>query len=185
MEDREIVELYWARSETAIAETNAKYGRYCHYIAYQIVNSDADAEEIVNDTYLKAWQSIPPKRPTSLKSYVGMICRRLAYNVWTAGHAQKRTGELPGVLSELAECIPDGDSGTDLGESLALRDALNTFVRTLAPRTQQVFVQRYWYAMPITEIAAACDMRENNVRVLLFQTRKKLKYFLEKEGFPL
>ena len=94
MEDKQIVDLYWKRSESAIAETEKKYGRYCHYIAYQILENDEDAKEIVNDTYLKTWQTIPPKRPESLKTYVGMISRQLALNVYEEQHTQKRGGQV-------------------------------------------------------------------------------------------
>ncbi len=186
MDDKQIVDLYWERSEAAIAETDKKYGRYCHYIAYQILYSDADAEEIVNDTYLKTWNTVPPNRPDPLKPYLGMITRRLACNAYEAKHAKKRGGhQLSLVLDELSECIPDGNSGEDIEESVALRDALNRFVRSLPSKTQKIFVRRYWYASPVSEIAEAYGMKENHVSVLLYNTRKKLKGFLSKEGFEI
>lgn len=185
MDDTQIVDLYWARSETAIAETEKKYGRYCHYIAYRILNSDEDAREVVNDTYLKAWETIPPQRPSPLKPYLGTISRRLALNRYTAQNAQKRGGQVALALEELAECIPNEDSGTELGESLALRQALNEFLRRLPRKTRKVFVRRYWYADTIAEIAEQYSMKESAVAMLLFRTRHKLKDYLEKEDFPL
>ncbi len=183
MEDKQIVDLYWARSEAAIVETQKKYGRYCHYIAYQILYSDEDAKEVVNDVYMKTWNTVPPHRPDPLKPYVGMISRQLALDAYEAQHTQKRGGQVPLVLDELSECIPDNANGIDVGESLALRDALNRFVRSLSDRTQNIFVRRYWYASSITEIAEEYSMKESGVTVLLLRTRKKLKDFLDKEGF--
>ncbi len=185
MEDERIVDLYWERSEAAITETQKKYGRYCHYIACQILCDDLDAEEIVNDTCLKLWNTIPPNRPQRLKSYVGMITRQLSFNAYEAKNTQKRGGQLQCVLMELSECIPDGAGSEDIGESIALRDALNRFVRTLPDRTQRIFLRRYWYSSPVSEIAKDHSMTENHVGVLLFNTRKKLKKYLRKEGFEV
>ena len=185
MEDRQIVDLYLKRSEEAISETDKKYGRYCHYIAYRILENDEDAKEVVNDTYLKTWNTIPPNRPDRLKPYVGMISRQLSLDRYEEYHAQKRSGQVSLVLEELAECIPDNDSGADIGESVALRDALGRFVRSLPDKTQSIFLQRYWYSCSMAEIAEGYGMRENSVTVLLHRTRKKLKAHLQKEGFDL
>lgn len=185
MEDQQIVDLYFARSESAIAETDKKYGRYCHSIAYRILEDNEDAKEIVNDTYLKTWNTIPPNRPDPLKPYVGMISRHLSLDRYEEYHTQKRGGQVPLVLEELAECIPDGDSGADIGESVDLRDALGRFVRSLPEKTQEIFLQRYWYSCSVAEIAEGYGMRENSVTVLLHRTRKKLKAHLQKEGFDL
>ncbi len=185
MDDKQIVELYWQRSESAIDETEKKYGRYCHYIAYKILYNDADAEEIVNDTYLKAWNTIPPNRPEPLKPYLGMITRQLSLDVCEARSTQKRGGELSLILDELAECITDDNNRESLGESVALRDALNKFVKSLTEKEQAVFVRRYWYMSTPAEIANDYKLKENHVNVLLFRIRKKLKEFLVKEGFDL
>ncbi len=185
MEDKEIVDLYWARSENAIRETAKKYGRYCHYIAYQILSNDSDAEEVVNDTYLKAWKTIPPNMPDSLKAYVGMICRQISLDRSEAQKAKKRNRPYELVLDELAECIPSSDGSRDPGESFALREALNQFIWSLPDQTQNIFVRRYWYSSPVSEIAEEYGMTENHVSVLLFNTRKKLKKFLSREGFDL
>ncbi len=183
MDDSCIVDLFWARSEEAIIETERTYGRYCRFIARQILRNDADAEEVVNDTYLKTWNSIPPNRPVSLKSYVGMITRQLALDAYEAKTTRKRGGEIPLVLEELSECIPDTCDDAELGESVALRDALNRFVRSLPERTQAVFIQRYWYASSVADVARAFGMKESSVTVLMLRTRRKLKKFLEEEGF--
>lgn len=183
MEDKEIVDLYLERSEDAVAETEKKYGRYCRYIAYQILGDDCDAEEVVNDTYLKTWNTIPPQRPDILKSYVGMICRQLALNAYEKRSTQKRGGQLPLVLDELEMCVADTSDGTDIGESVALSDALNRFISALPTRTRNIFVRRYFYMSSVSEIAADLGMKESNVTMHLLRTRKKLKQFLKKEGF--
>jgi RNA polymerase sigma-70 factor (ECF subfamily) len=185
MEDQQIVDLYFARSESAITETDRKYGRYCHSIAYNILEDHEDAKEIVNDTYFKAWNTIPPNRPDPLKPYVGMISRHLSLDRYEEYHTQKRGGQVPLVLEELAECIPDNDSREDIGESVALKDALAKFIRSLPDKTQRIFLRRYWYASSVAEIAEEYGMRENSVNVLLHRTRKKLKDHLQKEGFDL
>lgn len=185
MEDRQIVDLYWARSETAIAETEKKYGRYCHYIAYQILCNDEDANEVVNDTFLKAWNTMPPRRPDQLKPYMGMISRQLALSIYERQHAKKRGGQVPLVLDELSECISDHDGGMDMGESVALSDALNRFIWALPQQTRNIFVRRYFYMSPIADIAKDFQMRESAVSMHLLRTRKKLEQFLRKEGFDL
>ena len=183
MEDQQIVDLYWAHSETAISETDKKYGQYCRYIAYQILCSDEDAKEVVNDTYLKTWNTVPPQRPDWLKPYVGMISRQLALNAYEGQHAQKRGGQVQLVLDELSDCVSDRDSGADLGESVALSDALNRFLWALPRRTRNIFVRRYFYMSPVAEIAKDYQMKESNVTMHLLRTRKKLEQFLRKEGF--
>ena len=185
MEDQQILDLYFARSESAITETDRKYGRYCHSIAYNILEDHEDAKEIVNDTYLKAWNTIPPNRPDPLKPYVGMISRHLSLDRYEEYHTQKRGGQVLLALEELAECIPDNDSREDIGESVALKEALAKFIRSLPDKTQRIFLQRYWYARSAAEIAEEFGMRENSVNVLLHRTRKKLKDHLQKEGFDL
>lgn len=185
MEDKQIVDLYWERSENAIAETEKKYGRYCHYIAYQILTDDEDAKEIVNDTYLKTWNTVPSNRPDPLKAYVGKISSNLALDRYDERNAKKRGGgELPLVLDELSGCIPDRND-RDIGESAALRDALNRFLRSLPQKTRNIFIRRYWYVSSVSEIANDYSMKESNVAMLMLRTRKKLKDFLNKEGFEL
>ena len=185
MEDKQIVELYWARSESAISETANKYGRYCHYIAYQILTNDEDAKEVVNDTYLKAWNTIPPQRPDPLKPYVGTISRQLALNVYKEQHTQKRGGQVPLVLDELSDCIPNPENHENIGESIALSEALSRFLRALPQKTRNIFIRRYFYMSPIAEIARDFSMKESNVTMHLLRTRRKLAQFLKKEGFDV
>jgi RNA polymerase sigma-70 factor (ECF subfamily) len=185
MEDRKIIELYFARNEQAIAETDRKYGAYCRAIAYRILEDRLDSEEVANDTYLRLWNTIPPQNPDPLKPYVGMISRHLSLDRYEEYHTQKRGGQVPLVLEELAECIPDNDSREDIGESVALKDALARFIRSLPDKTQMIFLRRYWYTSSVAEIAEEYGMRENSVNVLLHRTRKKLKDHLQKEGFDL
>ncbi len=184
MDDKDIVKLYLDRDERAITETRRKYGRYCHCIAVRITGSDPDAEEIVNDACLKAWSTIPPHTPESLKPYMGMLTRQLAVNRLEENTAQKRSGEVSVALEELSECLPDTEAGR-MTEGVALRDSLDRFVKSLSERDRRVFLQRYWYACPVSEVAADCGLTVSHVTVLLLRIRKKLKAHLEKEGFPL
>ena len=149
---------------------------------YQILENDEDAKEIVNDTYLKTWQTIPPKRPESLKPYVGMISRQLALNAYEEQHTQKR-GQITLVLDELAECLPGDDEDWDVVSGVALHDSLNTFLRGLPSKTRNIFIRRYWYTSSIAEIAEEYSMKESAVAMLLLRTRNKLKTHLQKEGF--
>lgn len=182
MEDKRIIELFWERSETAIQETARKYGRYLRYIALRVVGDELDSEEIENDTYLRAWNSIPPEKPISLKGYLASICRNLAINRYNLKNARKR-GETEIALDELGECIANGES--DLCDVMALRMALEAFLRSLDTKTRIIFLQRYFYVCPVAEIAERHGMKESTVTMLLFRTRKKLKEHLMKEGIDL
>jgi RNA polymerase sigma-70 factor (ECF subfamily) len=181
MEDKRIVDLYWMRSESAISETDKKYGKYCRYIAERILESEEDAREVQNDTYLQVWNTVPPERPNSLRAYLGAICRNLSLNRYEASHAQKRGGEVSLALDELSECIADRKEQNDVNERLC--ELLDSFLATLPKRTRRVFLRRYWYASSISEIARDYGMSENNVTVLLHRTRKTLAQLLQKEGF--
>lgn len=185
MDDEKILDLYWIRSETAISETEKKYGRYCYSIAYQILCNEEDVKEVLNDTYLKIWNTIPPQRPSVLKSYVGMISRQLALNFYKKQHTQKRGGQVSLVLNELEDCIPDKNGSTDIIDSMALTDALNRFLLSLPQKTRNIFIRRYWYMSSIAEIAIDFSMKESNVTMHLLRTRKKLEKFLIKEGFVI
>ena len=186
MKDEAIIELFWARSEAAIHETDWAYGRYCQSIAYGILRVHEDAEETVNDTWLKAWDTIPPERPHYLKGFLGRITRQLSINRLEKETAQKRgAGQYALALEELAECIPDQSQGEDLADLTALRDALNRFLRSLPTEPRSVFLRRYWYAQSIAEIAAGCGMSESKVKSMLLRTRNKLRKALTEEGFDL
>lgn len=184
MDDKSIVGLYFERSEAAIKETAKKYGRYCRYIAMRVLGNEQDAEEVENDTYVRLWNSIPPKNPDPLKPYVGRVARNISLNRYDEKNAQKRC-ESTLALEELSECLPDNSGENELGESLALRAALNSFLDSLEVKTRRVFMQRYFYTCSVAEIAKLCGMKESAVSMLFFRTRKKLKEHLNKEGIDL
>ncbi len=184
MDDQRIIELFWQRSEKAIIETASKYGRYCHYIAYNILQDNEDAEECVNDTYLNAWNSIPPQKPNRLQTFLGKITRNLSLNKYEQRIAQKRGGgQVPLILDELSECISKNDG--DMIDEIAIKDLLNRFLELQTPQNCKLFVRRYWYMSSIKEIATDYGMSENNVTVTLFRIRHELKTYLEKEGVTI
>ena len=186
MEDAQIVELYFARSEQAIAETAHKYSSYLFSIAHNILLSRPDAEEAVNDTYLGAWRSIPPHRPNRLSTYLGKITRRTALEKWKAQHAQKRGGgEVSLALEELGECVSTGDTPQQALELKELTRRINGFLRELPDTEQRIFVSRYWYLMPVKDIARNMGFSESKVKSMLSRTRSKLKQYLEKEGLTI
>ena len=183
MEDGQIVRLYCNREERAIQETARKYAAYCHGIAYRILENHPDAEEVVNDTYLRVWNSIPPAKPQSLSAYLGKISRRLALNRWRSGQAKKRgAGEAALALEELADCIPWGYSVQAELEGKELAQSVNRFVRKLPQTQRRLFVLRYWHLYPIREIAEQYDFSESKVKSQLSRTRKELRTYLKKEG---
>jgi len=184
MDDKQIVALYWARSETAITETDKKYGRYCHYIAHNILYSDRDAEECVNDTYQKAWETMPPKKPERLSAYLGKLTRHIAINRYIHDRAQKRIPDVEVIFTEAEELIPDIIAG-DHTDELHLKDAINAFVAQLTQDVRIVFVRRYWYMSSVKDIAADYGLSESNVKVILMRTRNKFRDYLEKEGITV
>lgn len=183
MDDKQMLDMLWARDENALYAMQQQYSKYCHYIALRILDDEQDAEEVVNDTWNRAWSTIPPCRPEPLKAYLGTLCRNLAIHRYEQRHAQKRMGQTWLCLDELAECLPADGSTLDPAEQVHLRDTLNAFLSSLPRQTRNVFLSRYWYNSPLAEIADAYGMRENAVANLLLRTRKKLKQKLEKEGF--
>lgn len=185
MDDQQIVDLYWKRDENAIAETQKTYGKYCHTIAYTILHSHEDAEECVNDTYLRAWGAIPPAKPSRLSTFLGKITRNLSLDRYEKNTAQKRSGPVELVLDELSECIPDADSTLDPIDMIALGDAINAFLGGLPKKTRQIFLRRYWYMSPVRDIARDTGMSEGAVKVSLLRTRESFKAYLEKEGIVL
>lgn len=184
MDDKQIVDLYFVRKEQAIRETAKKYGKYCFAIARNILQNSSDAEETVNDTYMGAWNSIPPHRPAMLSTYLGKITRRLALKRWTANRSQKRGGsEIALALEELAGCIPsDFDVESRINED-ELTQILNDFVRNLPNPESHVFLCRYWYLDSIEAIARRFDFSQSKVKSMLSRTRKKLYAHLQKEGY--
>ena len=180
MEDQRIVALYWERNPQAIEESQAQYGTRCHRIARNILNSTEDAEECVNDTFLRAWDAIPPEKPSVLRSLFGRITRNLALDRYDYNNAQKRNPRLETAMDEYWECIPNGEAL--LEDRLVLKDLLNRFLESLDKQTRIVFLRRYWYVCTPKEIARSMGLSESNVNVILHRTRKSLKQYLEKEG---
>lgn len=186
MEDKRIIDLYWARQETAIVETDKKYGKYCRSIALHILNSLEDSEECVNDTWLKAWDSMPPKRPDYLAAFLGKIARNLSISRYRMNHARKRgSGETELLLMELEECIPSAKSVEEEVESKETAASIDRFLYGIDEESRNIFVRRYFYADPVKEIAQRFEISESKVKSQLFRMRNRLKEHLEKEGIVL
>ena len=183
MNDERIVDLYFARSEKAIEETAAKYGRYCFSIAYGVLYSNEDAEESVNDTYMAAWQAMPPHRPGVLSVFLGKITRRISIDRWRRTHAEKRGGgEMPVALEELAECLASGEDVMAEMDRERLGAVLAAFVRSLPLTEKKVFVCRYWYMESVASVSKRFGFSESKIKSMLYRTREKLRVQLEKEG---
>lgn len=183
MEDKQIVALYWQRSERAISETAGKYGNYCYTIAYNILYNNEDADESVNDTYMGAWNSMSPNKPDILSAFLGKITRNIALNKWRHRNAEKRGGgQVTVALDELLECIPSEEKPEDKIETMELAKMIDVFLAGLKDMERRVFVCRYWYLDPITEICKQFGYSESKVKSMLFRTRNKLQAYLEKEG---
>ena len=179
MEDIEIVKLYFERSEMAVQETEKKYSAFLHQVAYNILRSLCDTEEIVNDTYMGAWNAIPPTKPNSLKHFLSRITRNLSFDRLDYLHAQKRNA----LFVELDECIPDQQNDTErLWEAKEIGRVLNCFLQTLDDQTCAVFLARYYYAYSIKEIASQYALSVRRIKYLLSRTRDQLRIMLEKEG---
>lgn len=186
MDDQQILDLYWSRSEIAVSETAKKYGKYCHCIAYNILGNDQDSEECVNDTLLKAWRSIPPQRPDKLAIFLGKITRNLSLDRYRRRSADKRGGgQVSLALEELADCLPVRDPADGIIEQMVLTDILNRFLGSLPEMNRNIFLRRYWYFSSTTEIAAQYGFSESKVKMVLHRLRKQLGALLEKEGIAL
>ena len=186
MEDTAIINLYFDRSEQAIQATAQKYGRYCFSIAWNVLYDKEDSNECVNDTWLHAWNAIPPGKPEFLAGFLGKIVRNLSISKYRAGHAQKRgSGETQALLDELEECIPSGKSIEDEIEGRETAAAINRFLETLDAESRKIFVRRYFWAEPVKELAGNLNISEGKVKSQLFRMRAKLKMHLEKEGIAL
>lgn len=181
MNDKQIVELYMERSEKAVNETYSKYSAYCNSISFSILQNSEDAEECVNDTFQKAWESIPPSEPNNLKAFLGKIARNISLN--RLKNTQKRgAGQIDVLLSELEECISDSFSVENEIYSKQLSQSINAFLESLTSEKRKIFVSRYWYTRSIKEISEQYDISEEKIKSILFRLRKQLKSHLEKEG---
>lgn len=186
MDDSQIIALYWQRDERAIPATAEAYGGYCFRIADNILHEPQDAEECLNDVWLRAWNTIPPHRPKLLSAFLGRITRNRALNMYASRSAQKRGGgNMEVVFEELAECVSGRDSVEDAVAAQALGEALNAFLASMPTKKRKVFLRRYWYADSVAEIARTMGMTENHVSVLLHRQRAALKQFLTERGFDL
>ena len=184
MDDTRIIELFMLRDEKAIAETASKYGKKLYQLAKGILRNEGDAEESVNDTYLKAWNTIPPQRPKYYFAYLSKICRYLAFDKLDWNHAQKRNAHIVELTFEMELCLPDLRNEMRL-EAEEIGQLLNQFLDTLSKENRLVFMRRYWYLESIQEISKRYRLSESNVKTRLHRTRTKLKKFLEREGIYL
>ena len=176
MEDKKIIELFWARNEDAIAETDATYGRKLRALANKILNNWEDAEESVSDTYMKTWEIIPPQRPTYFYAFIASICRHLSFHKVDWKQAAKRNAEVVALTDEMELCIPDTSRDREM-EAKEIGKALN--------ETRLIFLRRYWHVDTIAEIAARYGITESKVKMQLSRTRAKLCTYLEQEGIQV
>lgn len=184
MTDEQIIDKLWKRNEDAIAEINTTYGRKLRGLSNQILHNRENAEEIVSDTYMKIWETIPSNRPRYLYAYMAAICRHLSLNLLNWNQAKKRNAEIIAITDELELCIPDSDSeNTMRGKEIA--KVMDAFLENLPKDTRIIFLRRYWYADSITSIAKRYSMTESKVKMQLLRTRNKLKVYLEQEGVQI
>lgn len=182
MEDNRIIVLFFARDERAITETEQKYGAYCQCIAINILRNQEDSKECVNDTWLQAWNSIPPEEPLNLKVYLGCIVRNLSINLYHRYRAKKRHHDLELMLSELEECIPGSGGVEEIIESRQLGETLTKWIRELPVSNRRLFVQRYWYGDSVKKLAIVYGCSANAMASRIKRLRVQLKDYLDKEG---
>ncbi len=180
MDDNKIIELYFRRDENAITQTKERYGGLLKALAYRILRSSEDAEECENDTYMKAWDSIPPQKPQHFSAYLAKICRNTALKMLEKQQAEKRSAVIIELSQELSECLPDKRSLEDTAEK-ELGDIISTFLRTVSKDNRIIFVRRYFLSETISDISKALGISESKVKSSLFRTRNKLRNYLTKE----
>lgn len=183
MDDKSIIELYFSRSESAIEQTKLRYGRYLSYIARNILGDEFEAEECVNDALLSTWGAIPPSKPRMLSTFIGKITRNIAIDRYRKRNAEKRSGRAALVLDEISEIVSSSAENEEtLTDGIELRDALNSFLRMQKRQWRIVFVQRYFYSMSVSDIAAENGLTEGNVKLILHRMRVDLReFFTERE----
>lgn len=183
MEDSQIIDLFFARSEQAIQETDTKYGGYCYSIAYNILTNPEDSEESVSDTYLSAWNAMPPRRPPALAAFLGKITRHISIDRWRKRQAFKRgEGQMEIALEELSECVSGAESAEDTAMRKEIQASLNRFLGGLKETERSVFLCRYWYLDSTEEIAEKSGFTVSKVKSMLYRIRKRLHAHLEQEG---
>ena len=185
LEDRQIIALYWAREESALRETERKYGPYCRAVAANILCSPEDAEECVSDAWLNAWNSIPPQRPDSLRAYLGRLVRNAALSLYRRGRAEKRGGGLEVLLSELGDCAATAPTPEEAFDARRLGEVLSRWLRGLDPARRRLFLRRYWLGESVQALAREAGCAGNTLAVRLRRLRLELKTYLEQEGYPL
>lgn len=183
MDDKQIITLFLNRNEAAVAHVRQKYADYCYSIAFRILGSPEDAEEIVNDTWLRAWKTITNQAPANLKLFLAGITRNLSIDCCRKREAQKRGGIYAEISSELAECIAAPDCVQDAMIAAELSETIRKFLTQLSSRARDIFLRRYFFFESTEEIAKRYAMRESNVLLILSRTRKKLKKELTEEGY--
>ncbi len=184
MNDNDIIEKFWQRDESAIGDTQSKYGTYLKKIAYNILTSEPDSDEAVNDTYLAAWNSIPPHKPAILRSYLSKLTRRISIDRVKYYHAKKRDeSEYLLSLDELSECVSDSDTPENELDAKLLGEAIGRFLASLPQKARDGFIRRYFFLDSIADTARSLNISESELKSLMHRTRNKLRNFLEKEGF--
>lgn len=184
MDDAQIVEMFFARDEHAIIETDKKYGKLCFRVADNLLRNKEDAEECVNDTYLVAWNKIPPTRPNNFTAFICKITRNLSLKKLESANAKKRSSDAVISLSEIESLVPDNSFATDMTDE-EVGKLISVFLRGEKELNRNVFLRKYWFFDSVSQIAEMYSMSENNVKSMLFRTRNRLREFLKKEGFEL
>ena len=186
MEDCDIIELYWQRDQDAIQATADKYGGFLWNITWNILRYHGDAEECVNDTYLRTWNAIPPARPSAFRAWLGRITRNLSLDRWKQSRAEKRGGDgMEVLLGELDQCVPAPHGTEQAVEDQELAALISRFLRGLSKDSRIMFLRRYWYGEDVADIARKLGCNQGKVKSSLFRTRKALRAYLEKEGVAL
>lgn len=186
MEDGQIVELFWRRDQEAIAQSQRKYHPYLSKIAYNILHDVEDSQEVVNDTYFKAWQSMPPQRPSKLSIYLGRLTRHGAIDRYRHHASQKRQGDAYALcLEELEECCGTQQDPQHVLDGQLLAQAISGFLRTLKPQARTMFLGRYYYFDSLKEVARYCGVSESKCKSTLYRVRLNLRDYLRQEGFDL
>jgi RNA polymerase sigma-70 factor (ECF subfamily) len=185
MEDQAIIALYWAREEQAIPATDEKYGALCRTLAARLLDSREDGEECVNDTWHRAWDTMPPQKPDSLRAYLLKIVRNLAIDRWRAGRARKRGGGLAALAAELEDCLPPAPSAEAEAEGRLVSQCVDRWLAALAKEDRVAFLRRYWYGWRVDDIARAAGISPNGMAQRLRRLRGSLRQALEQEGIDL
>lgn len=181
MDDLNIIELFWQRDETAIKETDIKYRGYLMSVSYNILNDHQDSDECINDTYLSAWNIIPPQKPNILKTFLGCIIRNISLDCYRKKHAKKRI-EFTILLSEIEDFIPSDISVENEIHENEIAGQISNFIKMLSIEKQQIFVRRYWHCDSVKSLSEKYRYSESKIKSMLYEIRKKLKVYLEKEG---